>query len=42
MKDIIDILCWFVNLLRGFFEAFGIDPKILDDITGALQGLNKK
>ncbi len=37
MKDIIDMLCWFINLFRGFFELFGIDTKIIDDITGMLK-----
>ena len=36
-KDIIDMFCWFINLMRGFLEILGIDTKIIDDITGKLQ-----
>lgn len=39
MKDIIDILCWFINLMRGFLEILGIDTQIIDDLTGKLQGM---
>ncbi len=42
MKDIIDILCWFINLARGFFEILGIDTKIIDDLTGKLLGLGEE
>lgn len=42
MQDVLDIICWFVNLLRGFFELFGINTGIIDDITGAIQGLGDK
>lgn len=42
MKDLIDILCWFINLIRGFVELFGIDSKFIDDLTGNLQGLVKE
>ncbi len=42
MKDIIDILCWFVNLLRGFCAVLGIDEGIIDDITGKIIEMGNK
>lgn len=42
MKDLIDILCWFINLARGFLEILGIDTKVIDDITGKLQGMGEE
>ena len=38
MKDLIAILCWFINLFRGFVELLGLDAGIIDDITGKLMG----
>lgn len=41
MKDLIDILCWLINLIRGFAELFGIDSSFIDEITGNLQNMVK-
>lgn len=35
MKDIIEIVIWFLGLLRGFFALVG-QGGIIDDITGRL------
>ncbi len=42
MKDIIDILCWFANLLRGFFKVLGLDEGIIDDLTGKFIEMGNK
>lgn len=41
MKDLIDILCWFINLFRGFVELLGLDTGIIDDLTGKLLALGE-
>ena len=41
MKDLIDILCWFINLFRGLFEILGLDTNVIDDLTGKLLAMGE-
>lgn len=39
MADIVEILSWFINLVKEFFAKIGFDAKFLDDFTGKMQEL---
>ena len=39
MKDIVEILSWFINVVKEFLAKIGLDAKFLDDFTGKMQEL---
>lgn len=39
MKELIEILCWFISLSKGFLEILGINPSIIDEVTSKLMDM---
>ena len=39
MKDIVEILSWFINVVKEFLAKIGFDAKFLEDFTGKMQEL---
>ncbi len=39
MADIVEILSWFINLVKDFLAKIGFDAKFLDSFTGKMQEL---
>lgn len=42
MKDLMNILCWFIGIAIRFLKLFGIDTGALEDLTGTLKNVGNK
>ncbi len=39
LKDLLEILCWFISFAKTFLSAFGINASFVDEVTGYIMGI---
>lgn len=42
MKDLMEILCWFISIAIRFLEVFGLDANGLKELTSVLMDMGNK